>query len=159
MGEEVIMDIEEFKAKMRLESLEEQMTDDIINPSNNQQKRKTMAIGNKPSKEHKEFLQEVLKQNGIDLQFEISLCLTDLPKDHLQKAKNGKIYIDLVASPRKEPDQWGRDVKVAVVQTKKDREEKLPKCYVGGGRMITFAIGQTEQPSEKDLEENLPFPI
>lgn len=159
MGEEVIMDIEEFKAKMQLESLEEQMTDDIINPSNNQQKRKTMAIGNKPSKEHKEFLQEVLKQNGIDLQFEISLCLTDLPKDHLQKAKNGKIYIDLVASPRKEPDQWGRDVKVAVVQTKKDREEKLPKCYVGGGRMITFAIGQTEQPSEKDLEENLPFPI
>lgn len=159
MGKKVTMELEEFKAKMRLELIEEQITDNIINPSNNQQKRKIMAIANKPSKEHKEFLREVLVQNSIDLQFEISICLTDLPKDHLQKAKNGKIYIDLVASPRKEPDQWGRDVKVAVAQTKKDREEKLPKCYVGGGRMITFAIGQTEQPSEKDLEENLPFPI
>lgn len=118
-----------------------------------------MAKVNSPSKEHLNFLKEVLAQNQIDLQFEISLCLTDLPKTHLQKAKNEKIYIDLVVSPRKEPDQWGRDVKVAVKQTKKDREEKSSKIYVGGGRMLTFAQMAAETPTDKDLEESLPFPM
>lgn len=118
-----------------------------------------MAKTNQPSKEHLDFLKEVLTTNEIDLQFEISLCLSDLPKTHLQKAKNGKIYIDIVASPRKEADQWGRDIKVAVKQTKKDREEKAPKIYVGGGRMITFASNGSETPTDKDIEENLPFPM
>lgn len=118
-----------------------------------------MAKKNAPSKEHLQFLKEVLSTNQIDMQFEISLCLTDLPKTHLQKANNGKIYIDIVASMRKEPDQWGRDVKVAVKQTAKDKDEKAPKIYVGGGRMITFAQTTAETPTDKDLEENLPFPM
>lgn len=118
-----------------------------------------MAKKNSPSKEHLEFLKEVLTTNQIDMQIEISLCLSDLPKTHLQKAKNGKIYIDLVASMRKEADQWGRDVKVAVKQTAKDREEKAPKIYVGSGRLITFAQMAAETPTDKDLEENLPFPM
>lgn len=118
-----------------------------------------MAKKNSPSKEHLEFLKEVLTTNQIDMQLEISLCLSDLPKTHLQKAKNEKIYIDIVASMRKEADQWGRDVKVAVKQTAKDREEKAPKIYVGGGRLITFAQMAAETPTDKDLEENLPFPM
>lgn len=153
------MNIEEFKEKMQLRPLEERLELKKNNPSNNQQKPRIMAKGNKPSKEHLEFLKQVLEENKIDLQFELSICLTDLPKDHLQKASNGKIYIDLVASPRKEADQWGRDIKVAVKQTKEDRENKAPKCYVGGGRMYTFAYQQTETPSDKDLEDNLPFPM
>lgn len=118
-----------------------------------------MAKKNSPSKEHLKFLKDVLATNQIDLQFEISLCLSDIPKSHIQKAKNGKLYLDIVASPRKEPDQWGRDIKVSIKPTQKEREEKTPKIYVGGGRMITFATDGNQQASQQDMDENLPFPL
>ena len=116
-----------------------------------------MAKKNAPSKEHLEFIKEVLTTNGIDLQLEISLCLSDLPKDKMTQAKNGKIYLDVVAAIRKEPDQWGRDIKVYAKPTEADRKAQAAKVYVGGGRMITFATSSGETPSEEELKEKLPF--
>lgn len=115
-----------------------------------------MAKKNAPSKQALEALKSFLAENQTDLQCEISLCLSDLPKTHLQKAKNGKIYADIVVAVRKEPDQWGRDMKVYMKPTAQDREQKANKIYVGGGRMITFVAEGHETPTEEDLND-LPF--
>ena len=114
-----------------------------------------MAKKNTPSKEHLKFLKEVLSTNQIDLQFEISVCINDIPKDKMVKASNKKIYVDLVVAPRKEPDQWGRDLKVYCRPTAEDREKQAPKNYVGGGRMITFASESGEAVSDNDLADIL----
>ena len=118
-----------------------------------------MAKKNAPSKEHLDFLKEVLVTNAIDLQLEISLCLSEIPKDRMTKGKNGKIYVDIVAAPRKEPDQWGRDIKVYIKPSAKDRENKSPKLYVGGGRMITFAASSAEQPTDEEINNLMPFDL
>lgn len=117
-----------------------------------------MAKKNAPSKEHLDFLKEVLSTNGIDLQIEISLCLSDIPKNRMSKARNGKIYVDIVSAMRKEPDQWNRDVKVYIKPTADDRNNNSPKIYVGGGRLITFAKESGTEPSDEDLSSLMPFP-
>lgn len=114
-----------------------------------------MAKKNSPSKEHLEFLKEVLKQNDIDLQFEISLCLNDIPKDKMVKSAKGKVYVDLIAAIRKEPDQWGRDLKVYCKPSQQDRENQRAKDYVGGGRMITFAKPKGDEPTDEDINNLL----
>ena len=50
-----------------------------------------MATNKTNQKEAKEKLLEALKTLGFDIQQEISLCLSDIPKDRMSKAKNGKI--------------------------------------------------------------------
>lgn len=118
-----------------------------------------MAKKNSPSREHLEFLKEVLTTNGIDLQLEISLCLSDMPKDKMSKAKNGKIYIDVVAGIRKEPDQWNRDIKVYAKPSEADRKNQAPKIYVGGGRMITFAKSSGDAPTDEEVNNLMPFDV
>jgi hypothetical protein len=44
----------------------------------------------------------------------ISICLSDLPKEHITTAKNGKKYINLTVSKKKEADQYGKDLSVSV---------------------------------------------
>lgn len=46
--------------------------------------------------------------------YKISICLSDLPKEHITEAKNGKKYINLTVNKKKEPDQYGKDLSVTV---------------------------------------------
>ena len=109
-----------------------------------------------------------LEEKGFDIQQEVGLCLSDIPKTHMRKGKNGKIYCDIVVGIRKEPDQWGRDLKVYIKPTQKDREAKEPKCYVGGGKTFIFASENDSAVVDADIENlyddvkteekgNLPF--
>jgi hypothetical protein len=44
----------------------------------------------------------------------ISICLSDLPKEYMTTAKNGKVYINLNINKKKEVDQYGKDLSVSV---------------------------------------------
>lgn len=43
----------------------------------------------------------------------ISICLEDL-KDYAKQSKNGKHYVDLNVSDKKEVDQYGKDIAVSI---------------------------------------------
>jgi len=45
--------------------------------------------------------------------FKVTVCLSDLPKEHLFEY-NGKTYVKLDISKKKETDQYGKNVKVQV---------------------------------------------
>ena len=129
-----------------------------------------MATKKTNQKEAKEKYLNMLSELRFDIQQEISICLSDLPKTHMTKAANGKIYISITVAMRKEPDQWGRDLKVYVTPTRADRENSANKKYVGGGKTFIFAEGQPMTPTDEDIknvipepndnkEDDLPFPI
>lgn len=80
----------------------------------------------------------------------ISICLSDLPKEKMKQAQNGKIYINLVTAERREHDQYGNDVTVYVDQTKEEREARKDRIYVGSGKSFTF------NPSTPENVEQLP---
>lgn len=92
----------------------------------------------------------------------ISICLSDIPKDKVKLATNGKKYINLVVAERKEVSQYGETHTVFVSQTKEERELKEDKCYIGGGKEYkqTIAPVTAEEidsaPIAEDLSD-LPF--
>ena len=60
------------------------------------------------------------KQGKFGEFFSISICLSDLPKEHITEAKNGKTYVNLNLNRKKEADQYGKDLSVQVDTWKPD---------------------------------------
>jgi hypothetical protein len=54
----------------------------------------------------------------------ISICLSDLPAEHITTAKNGKKYINLTVSKKKEADQYGNDLSVSVDTFKPEAKQE-----------------------------------
>lgn len=85
----------------------------------------------------------------------ISICLSDIPKDKIKLASNGKKYISLVVAKRKEVSQYDETHTVFVSQDKEERAAKLDKVYVGGGKEYV----QTSTPlTTEDIEKLPPAP-
>jgi len=58
----------------------------------------------------------------------INICLDDMfayAKDKIEKSKNGKKYIRLDVSERKEPDQYGNDYSVKIDTWKPEKKEPV----------------------------------
>lgn len=54
-------------------------------------------------------------QNGQYGEFyKISICLDDIPAEHITTAKNGKRYVNLTVNKKKETDQYGKNLSVQV---------------------------------------------
>ncbi len=94
--------------------------------------------------------------------YRFSICLSDLPKEKMKKADNGKIYINLVAGEKREKDQYGQDVYVAVDQSKEEREANEKRIYVGGGWAVK-PVAAVSPDSVSDMapvdpaKDDLPF--
>lgn len=82
----------------------------------------------------------------------ISICLSDIPKDKIKVAANGKKYLNLAVAQRKEVSQYGETHTVFVSQDKEEREANIAVCYVGGGKEFT----QKSNPVTVETVETLP---
>lgn len=71
----------------------------------------------------------------------INICLTDIPKDKIYTAQNGKQYVRLSAVELRQPDKYENTHTVYVSQTKEQREAKEAKTYVGNGKKLNFNNG------------------
>ena len=56
----------------------------------------------------------------------ISVCLSDLPKEFITDSKNGKKYINLKVVGKKEVDQWGKTHSVEVDTWKPETKAVTP---------------------------------
>lgn len=92
----------------------------------------------------------------------LSVCLTDLPKDKIKLADNGKKYISLTIRDLKTVDAYGNTHTLFVSQTKEEREAKANCTYVGRGKEVVF---RAATPTIEDVEslpaaenlDDLPF--
>lgn len=63
----------------------------------------------------------------------ISICVSDLPKDKIKTAVNGKKYIDLCLVERREVSKYGDTHAIYLPQSREERERGDLKQYVGKG--------------------------
>lgn len=92
----------------------------------------------------------------------LSVCLTDLPKDKIKLAENGKKYISLTVRDLQNADAYGNTHTLFVSQTKEEREAKANRTYVGRGKEVVF---RAATPTIEDVEslpaaenlDDLPF--
>lgn len=58
--------------------------------------------------------------------YKVSICLSDLPSEHITTAKNGKKYINLAVNKKQAPDQYGKDLSVQVDTWKPEAKVEVP---------------------------------
>jgi hypothetical protein len=90
----------------------------------------------------------------------ISICLTDIPKDKIKQGANGKKYINLCLSKRKETGKYGETHTLFVSQTKDEREFNVQPVYVGSGKeyvqQAVTAESIESMPPAQNMDD-LPF--
>lgn len=82
----------------------------------------------------------------------VSICLSDIPKDKIKQAENGKKYTNVIVANRKEVSQYGETHTVFMSQDKEEREAKVDKIYIGGGKEF---VSQTSAVTSEDID-NMP---
>lgn len=91
----------------------------------------------------------------------LSICLSDIPKDKVKKASNGKLYIGITVKPRKTPDDFGQDTYAIISQSKEERAAKTDVIYVANGDYVSFSsspesVSEMSKASAEELDY-LPF--
>lgn len=92
----------------------------------------------------------------------LPICLSDIPKEAIKQATNGKKYITLIVQNLRDIDESGNTHSISVAQTKEQRERKEKKVYLGRGKEYHFAANNptAEQvgsmPIATDIDD-LPF--
>lgn len=94
----------------------------------------------------------------------VSICLSELDKDNLRKADNGKIYLNIAVVKRKEKDKYGNDLNVCYARSKEEREAGVETKYLKSSNAKTVTFGgdgkpvqmTDEPPTPQDLDD-LPF--
>ena len=93
----------------------------------------------------------MLEQNEV---INASICLSDIPKDCIVKASNGKLYLNICVNRKREKDKYGYDSSVSVSQTKERKAAGEKICYLGNGRHVSFS---GEVPATSEDIDKLPF--
>ena len=68
----------------------------------------------------------------------LSICLSDIPKDRIKLADNGKKYLNITVQDLREADEYGNTHSVYATQTKEEREAKEKRTYIGRGKEFVF---------------------
>lgn len=91
----------------------------------------------------------------------VGICLSDIPKERIKRAENGKAYVNIVVSERRDPDQYGNTHTIYMYQTKEERDAKANRSYIGQGKAVVFNSTSTPEKIETlppiDQFEDLPF--
>ena len=78
--------------------------------------------------------------------YKANICLSDIPKEAITVASNGKLYLSCDLWINEEKNKYGNIGSLSIEQTKEQREKQERKVYVGNIREIT--------PKPKDSETN-----
>lgn len=92
----------------------------------------------------------------------VSLCVSDIPRDKISVAENGKKYISICVSELRQPDQYENTHCVFIRQSKEERERKDARTYVGRGKSVIFRPAEPTPDQVSDLPvadntDDLPF--
>ena len=86
--------------------------------------------------------------------FNGSICVSDIPKDKLTQAKNGKLYLNVDIWINEEKDKYDNIGSVSVRQSKEQREAKEKKTYIGNFKKSE--LRQPDAPAQNVIDD-LPF--
>lgn len=77
--------------------------------------------------------------------FYLDICLSDIPKERIKTAKNGKKYLKAIINPRREPDSDGYDHYIAAFVPKDERNEGEGPAFIGRAQDKNAQREQREQ--------------
>lgn len=87
----------------------------------------------------------------------LDICLSDIPKEHIKTAQNGKKYLKALIAPRKEADRDGYDHFVAVYVPKDIRSEGDRPLFIGRAQDKAVRDAEKARLYNTNEETDLPF--
>jgi hypothetical protein len=87
-----------------------------------------------------------------------SICLSDIPKEKITEAKNGKKYLNLTLWVNDTADQYGNIGSIQVSQTKEQRDAQEKKQYIGNFKQPQ-GVAQSTAPAQAATDKwgDVPF--
>lgn len=91
----------------------------------------------------------------------LDICLSDIPRERIKTAANGKKYLKAIIRPRKETDRDGYDHYIAAFIPKEERMQGDSPAFIGRAQEKHYD-DQPAQPRQNaqpanDNEDDLPF--
>ena len=91
----------------------------------------------------------------------LDICLSDIPRERIKTAANGKKYLKAIIRPRKETDRDGYDHYIAAFIPKEERQQGDSPAFIGRAQLKPEYELQPRQnaqhPGEIDPNSDLPF--
>ena len=92
----------------------------------------------------------------------LDLCLSDIPKELIKTATNGKKYLKAIINPRQQPDSDGYDHYVAAFVPKDQRQKGDRPAFFGRAQEKHYEDNQQQRPAPAQRqpvneETDLPF--
>lgn len=91
-----------------------------------------------------------------------SICLSDIPKDKITVAKNGKKYLNVTVFENDQPDRYGNHESIQVGRSKEECDAGVKAVYIGNlkdwSKVNNSTPSKLEEVSEmEEPEDDLPF--
>lgn len=80
----------------------------------------------------------------------LGICLSDIPKERIVTAKNGKKYLNVTVDERRAEGKFGETHTVYLTPSKEERESKADKIYVGSGKELVFENRGHHKPTPEE---------
>lgn len=91
----------------------------------------------------------------------LDICLSDIPRERIKTAANGKKYLKAIIRPRKETDRDGYDHYIAAFIPKEERQQGDSPAFIGRAQLKEYDNQQPQQtaqhPGKIDPNADLPF--
>lgn len=93
----------------------------------------------------------------------LDICLTDIPKDRIKEARNGKKYLKVEVGELREKDERENDHFIRVYINKADREAGVQTTYIGRGKTLASRENSPRENSRPinnapvNVDTDLPF--
>ena len=96
-----------------------------------------------------------------------SICLSDIPKERITTAKNGKKYLAITVFENEQEDKFGNHESIQISRTKEERENNMKPMYIGNLKDWSKSNNQNtntrtaediaNSQSAQDENDDLPF--
>ena len=91
----------------------------------------------------------------------LDICLSDIPRERIKTAANGKKYLKAIIRPRKETDRDGYDHYSAAFIPKEERQQGDSPAFIGRAQLKEYdnqqQPRQNAQPANDDGKDDLPW--
>ena len=74
--------------------------------------------------------------------FYLDICLSDIPKERIKTASNGKKYLKAIIDPRKAPDSDGYDHYIAAFVPREQRNDGEGPAFIGRAQLKEYTDGK-----------------
>ena len=81
----------------------------------------------------------------------LDICLSDIPKERIKTAANGKKYLKGIIRPRKDVDRDGYDHYIAAFVPKEEREQGAGPMFIGRAQLKPEYDDQNYQQHKEAL--------